>query len=41
MLLVKAYERGAAVRSVGAAVAREASARAHARVSFSVDVDPQ
>ncbi len=41
MLMVKAYERGAAVRSVGAAVARAASARAHARVSFSVDVDPQ
>jgi primosomal protein N' (replication factor Y) len=41
MLLVKAYDRGAAVRSVGAAVAREASVRAHARVSFSVDVDPQ
>jgi primosomal protein N' (replication factor Y) len=41
MLLVKAYDRGAAVRNVGAAVARAASARAHARVSFSVDVDPQ
>ena len=41
MLMVKAYERGAAVRSVGAAVARAASARAHARVSFSVDVNPQ
>jgi primosomal protein N' (replication factor Y) (superfamily II helicase) len=41
MLLVKAYDRGAAVRSIGAAVARAASARAHARVGFSVDVDPQ
>jgi hypothetical protein len=29
------------VGSVGAAVQRAASAREHARVSFSVDVDPQ
>ena len=41
MLLVKAYDRRTAVRSVGVAVARTASAGAHARVSFSVDVDPQ
>ncbi len=41
MLLVKATDRGAAVRGVGAAVAQAASARAHVRVSFSVDVDPQ
>ncbi len=41
MLLVKAYDRRTAVRSVGVAVARAASARAHARVNFSVDVDPQ
>ncbi|HXA55355.1 MAG TPA: primosomal protein N' [Solirubrobacteraceae bacterium] len=41
MLLVKANDRGAAVRGVGAAVQRAAGARAHAGVSFSVDVDPQ
>jgi primosomal protein N' (replication factor Y) (superfamily II helicase) len=41
MLLVKAYDRAAAVGSVGEAVARVAAARAHARVSFSVDVNPQ
>ncbi len=41
VLLVKAADRGAAVRSVGAAVQRAASAREHAGVSFSVDVDPQ
>jgi primosomal protein N' (replication factor Y) len=41
MLLVKAAERGAAVGGVGAAVQRAASAREHAGVSFSVDVDPQ
>ncbi len=41
MLLVKATDRAAAVGSVGAAVQRAASAREHARVSFSVDVDPQ
>ncbi len=41
VLLVKAADRGAAVQSVGAAVQRAASERAHAGVSFSVDVDPQ
>jgi primosomal protein N' (replication factor Y) len=41
MLLVKAIDRGAAVGCVGAAVQRAASAREHAGVSFSVDVDPQ
>ncbi len=41
VLLVKAADRGAAVRSVGAAVHRASSAREHAGVSFSVDVDPQ
>jgi primosomal protein N' (replication factor Y) (superfamily II helicase) len=41
VLLVKASDRGAAVRSVGAAVRRTASGRGHAGVSFSVDVDPQ
>jgi primosomal protein N' (replication factor Y) len=41
MLLVKASDRAAAVGSVGAAVQRAASAREHAGVSFSVDVDPQ
>jgi primosomal protein N' (replication factor Y) len=41
VLLVKASNRGAAVRSIGAAVQRAASAREHAGVSFSVDVDPQ
>jgi primosomal protein N' (replication factor Y) (superfamily II helicase) len=41
MLLVKAHERGAAVFAVGAAMQRVADARAHARVNFSVDVDPQ
>jgi primosomal protein N' (replication factor Y) len=41
VLLVKAEDRPAAVRSVGAAVQRAASAREHGGVSFSVDVDPQ
>ena len=41
VLLVKAADRDVAVRSVGAAVQRAASAREHAGVSFSVDVDPQ
>jgi primosomal protein N' (replication factor Y) len=41
MLLVKATDRGAAVGGVGAAVQRAARAKAHAGVSFSVDVDPQ
>jgi primosomal protein N' (replication factor Y) (superfamily II helicase) len=41
MLLVKATDRGAAVGGVGAAVQRAASAKEHAGVSFSVDVDPQ
>jgi primosomal protein N' (replication factor Y) (superfamily II helicase) len=41
VLLVKAADRGAAVRSVGAAVQHAASTKAHAGVSFSVDVDPQ
>jgi primosomal protein N' (replication factor Y) len=41
VLLVKATDRGAAVRGVGAAVQRAASAKEHAGVSFSVDVDPQ
>jgi primosomal protein N' (replication factor Y) (superfamily II helicase) len=41
VLVVKAAERRAAVQGVGAAVQRAASAREHAGVSFSVDVDPQ
>jgi primosomal protein N' (replication factor Y) len=41
VLLVKAADRSVAVRSVGTAVHRAASAREHAGVSFSVDVDPQ
>ena len=41
VLVVKSAERSVAVRAVGAAVQRVASARAHAGVSFSVDVDPQ
>jgi primosomal protein N' (replication factor Y) len=41
MLLVKASDRRAAVRGVGAAVQRAAGERSHAGVSFSVDVDPQ
>ncbi|HUN78515.1 MAG TPA: primosomal protein N' [Solirubrobacteraceae bacterium] len=41
MLLVKARERRAAVRAIGAAVEDVAGTRGHAGVSFSVDVDPQ
>jgi primosomal protein N' (replication factor Y) len=43
VLVVKAppESRSAVVRSVGAAVRRVASERAHAGVSYSVDVDPQ
>jgi len=41
VLVVKAPERRAAVRAVGEAVASLAAERAHAEVSFSVDVDPQ
>jgi primosomal protein N' len=40
-LIVKADERRAAVRAVGEAVRLAAADRAHAGVSFSVDVDPQ
>jgi len=41
VLVVKATERRSAVQAVGAAVAEVAGSRAHAGVSFSVDVDPQ
>jgi primosomal protein N' (replication factor Y) len=41
VLVVKAAERRLAVHAVGEAVRRVASAREHAGVSFSVDVDPQ
>jgi primosomal protein N' (replication factor Y) len=41
MLLVKASDRTAAVGGVGTGVQRAASAKEHAGVSFSVDVDPQ
>jgi primosomal protein N' (replication factor Y) (superfamily II helicase) len=41
VLVVKSSERTAAVRAIGAAVQHVASARIHAGVSFSVDVDPQ
>jgi primosomal protein N' (replication factor Y) len=41
VLVVKAGERAPAVRGIGAAVQHVAAARAHAGVSFSVDVDPQ
>ncbi|HEV2997626.1 MAG TPA: primosomal protein N', partial [Solirubrobacteraceae bacterium] len=41
VLEVKARERRAAVAAVGEAVGRAAADRAHAGVSFSVDVDPQ
>jgi primosomal protein N' (replication factor Y) len=41
VIVVKAQERRAAVRAVGEAVQSVASARGHAGVSFSVDVDPQ
>jgi primosomal protein N' (replication factor Y) len=40
-LLVKSSDRRAAVAAVGEAVRRVAGDRAHAGVSFSVDVDPQ
>ncbi len=41
VLMVKAAERRPAVAAVGEAVERVCRARAHAGVSFSVDVDPQ
>jgi primosomal protein N' (replication factor Y) (superfamily II helicase) len=41
MLLVKAHDRRAAVGCVGVVVQRAAAVRAHAGVSFSVDVDPR
>ncbi len=41
VLVVKAAQRRPAVRAVGEAVAVVAADRAHAGVSFSVDVDPQ
>jgi len=41
VLVVKASDRRSAVQAVGAAVASLAGTRAHAGVSFSVDVDPQ
>ena len=41
VLVLKAPERRPVVRSVGEAVQRVAGERAHRRVSFSVDVDPQ
>jgi primosomal protein N' (replication factor Y) len=41
VLVVKAAERRPAVAAVGEAVQRVAELRAHAGVSFSVDVDPQ
>ena len=41
VLVVKAAERRDAVGAIGEAVQRVAAARAHAGVSFSVDVDPQ
>jgi primosomal protein N' (replication factor Y) len=41
VLVVKASERRAAVSAVGEAVRIVAATRAHAGVSFSVDVDPQ
>ncbi|HWX46103.1 MAG TPA: primosomal protein N' [Solirubrobacteraceae bacterium] len=41
VLMIKASDRHAAVGSVGAAVQHAAAGRAHAGVSFSVDVDPQ
>ncbi|HEV3072296.1 MAG TPA: primosomal protein N' [Solirubrobacteraceae bacterium] len=41
VLVVKSSERCTAVRAIGAAVQHVASARIHAGVSFSVDVDPQ
>jgi primosomal protein N' len=41
VLVVKAPERRPAVAAVGEAVQLLASARTHAGVNFSVDVDPQ
>jgi primosomal protein N' len=41
VLVVKAAARRPAVAAVGEAVQLVASARAHAGVNFSVDVDPQ
>ncbi|HUH81062.1 MAG TPA: primosomal protein N', partial [Solirubrobacteraceae bacterium] len=41
MLVLKACSRAAAVRAAGESVHALAGARAHAGVSFSVDVDPQ
>jgi primosomal protein N' (replication factor Y) len=41
VLVVKAARRREAVKAVGEAVQRVADTRAHAGVSFSVDVDPQ
>lgn len=41
VLVVKATQRRPAVRAIGEAVQHVAGARAHAGVSFSVDVDPQ
>jgi primosomal protein N' (replication factor Y) len=41
VLIVKAAERRGAVSAVGEAVRQVAATRAHAGVSFSVDVDPQ
>ena len=41
VVMVKARERRPAVQAVGEAVQRVAGTRAHAGVSFSVDVDPQ
>jgi primosomal protein N' (replication factor Y) (superfamily II helicase) len=41
VVMVKAGERRAAVRAVGEAVRQVVDSRAHAGVSFSVDVDPQ
>jgi primosomal protein N' (replication factor Y) len=40
-LVIKAANRSETVRQIGDAVQRAASSRSHARVSFSVDVDPQ
>ena len=40
-VVIKARDRAAAVRAVGAAVDRAANAKEHRRVTFSVDVDPQ
>jgi primosomal protein N' (replication factor Y) len=40
-LVIKAQDRGGAIRAAGKAVSRAAADSAHAGVSFSVDVDPQ